>query len=150
MKYEKSNEYLLYLKMLLIHISLVKSWNIRIKIKKHSGVLCHQIYKFKVIYSLYCLDILWHKLMWLCAWVWNILSSKFHPNQRNFWQRNYGISHKISILTYFCMSTMMLMILPASPATPVTAVSTPEMAVCHQDKSEASGNPQVFSMRPRI
>ena len=48
------------------------------------------------------------------------------------------------------MSTMMLMILPASPATPVTAVSTPDMEKCNPDKSEASGNPQVFSMRPGI
>ena len=45
---------------------------------------------------------------------------------------------------------MMLMILPASPATAVAAVSTPETAVCQPDRSEASGAPQVLTMRPAI
>ena len=44
----------------------------------------------------------------------------------------------------------MLIILPASPATPVHAVSTPEMALCHPDRSEVSGEPQVLIMRPAI
>ena len=53
-------------------------------------------------------------------------------------------------LNYLCKRVTKLSPIPTNPAKPVMAVSTPEIAKCHKDKSSSSGLPQEDIMRSVI
>ena len=55
-----------------------------------------------------------------------------------------------TFLSYLCKRVTKLSKIPINPAKPVMAVSTPEIAKCHKDKSSSSGLPQEDIMRSVI